>query len=273
MKTTNIPLGRKTDYSDIYAPELLCPIPRAQSRQPMGLATELPFTGADIWNAWELTWLAENGQPVVATAELVVPAESPNIVESKSLKLFLNSFAMSTFSSPVDVAGALATDIGACVGAEVGVTVAPVASTEARPVSRLAGACLDRMAVACADREINPALLEADSDTIVTEDLHTHVLRSLCPVTAQPDIGSLQISYRGPRIDPASLLRYVVSYRQHSGFHEACVEQMFLDLVSRCRPEKLSIQARYLRRGGIDINPFRSNDDSERPVNLRLWRQ
>lgn len=273
MKATKIPLGRQTDYPDKYAPELLCPISRAKSREPMGLGAELPFSGADIWNAWELTWLTEKGQPVVATAELVVPADSPNIVESKSLKLYLNSFAMSRFASPDDVAGTLERDIGDCVASDVVVRVLPILATEARNVSRLAGTCLDTMTVACTDWEVNPDLLEVDDDALVTEDLHTHLLRSLCPVTAQPDIGSLQINYRGPKIDHASLLRYVVSYRQHNDFHEACVEQMFLDLVSRCRPERLSIQARYQRRGGIDINPFRSNDRDERAMNLRLWRQ
>lgn len=273
MKASKIPLGRKTDYPDIYAPELLCAISRARSREPLDLAAGLPFTGVDIWNAWELTWLAENGQPVVATAELLVPADSQNIVESKSLKLYLNSFAMSTFADPDVVARAIATDIGACVGGEVVARIEPVVATESRPVSRLAGACIDTLAVACEDWEVRPELLDADSNTIVTEDLHTHLLRTLCPVTAQPDIGSLQIHYRGPKIDPASLLRYVVSYRQHNDFHEACVERMFLDLMSRCRPEKLTIHARYQRRGGIDINPFRSNDDDERAMNLRLWRQ
>ena len=273
MKATKIPLGRDTDYPDIYAPELLCAISRAESREPMGLSGELPFIGADIWNAWELTWLAENGQPVVATAELVVPADSSNIVESKSLKLYLNSFAMSRFSGPADVASTLLSDISACVASDVLVRVEPVTATEARRVSRLAGACLDAQSVACTDWEVNPELLQCDDDNIVSEDLHTHLLRSLCPVTAQPDVGSLQINYRGPKIDPASLLRYVVSYRQHNDFHEACVERIFVDLMSRCRPEKLSIQARYQRRGGIDINPFRSNSDVERPINLRLWRQ
>jgi len=150
--------------------------------------------------------------------------------------------------------------------------VLPVVSTEARRVSRLAGISLDAMAVNCTDWEVNVDLLLADRLTIVDEDLHTHLLRSLCPVTSQPDIGSLQISYRGPKIDRGSLLRYVVSYRQHEDFHEACVERMFVDLMSRCSPDELSIHARYQRRGGIDINPFRSNA-AEQPLNLRLWRQ
>ena len=273
MKDPKIPLGQDTDYPDNYSPGLLCPLGRDEARRPLGLSATLPFSGADVWNAWELTWLSDSGQPVVATAELIVPAESPNIVESKSLKLYLNSFAMSTFSSAIDVGRSIESDISACVGSQVAVKVSPIIATEARSVSRLAGYCLDAMSVACADWEVNPGLLRVDEETIVTEDLHTHLLRSLCPVTAQPDIGSLQISYDGPKIDRAALLRYVVSYRRHNDFHEACVERMFVDLMSRCRPDKLTIHARYQRRGGIDINPFRSNDPGERPLNLRLWRQ
>ncbi|MBT8067175.1 MAG: NADPH-dependent 7-cyano-7-deazaguanine reductase QueF [Gammaproteobacteria bacterium] len=273
MKQGKIPLGRQSDYPDNYAPQLLYAIPRADAREPLGLAGELPFGGADIWNAWELTWLGAGGKPEVATAELIVPADSPNLVESKSLKLYLNSFAMSPFSSTAEVADTIATDLGKCVGSDVIARVFPTGDTEARRVSRLAGVCLDSLELECSDWEVDPGLLQNASDDVVSEDLHTHLLRSLCPVTAQPDMGSLQISYRGPQIDHASLLRYVVSYRQHNDFHEACVERMFLDLMSRCRPEKLTINARYQRRGGIDINPFRSNDPDEKPWNLRLWRQ
>ena len=272
MKDRKIQLGQGTGYPDKYAPELLCPISRADSRAALRISGALPFNGVDIWNAWELTWLGEGDLPAVATTEITVPADSPRIVESKSLKLYLNSFSMSRFSSSRDVAAAIASDLGTCVGGRARVKVQPVGDTEGRGISRLAGTCLDSMSVDCADWEVNASLLQADSDEFVDEDLHTHLLRSLCPVTSQPDIGSLQISYRGPKIDRASLLRYIVSYRQHNDFHEACVERMFVDLMSRCAPEKLSIHARYQRRGGIDINPYRSNT-GERPLNLRLWRQ
>ena len=272
MKDRKVPLGQETGYPDKYAPELLCPISRADSRAALRISGPLPFKGVDIWNAWELTWLGEGNLPAVATAEITVPADSPRIVESKSLKLYLNSFSMSRYSSPAEVSEIVASDLGTCVGGPVSVKVQPVGHTEARRVSRLAGACLDSMSVTCTDWEVDADLLQADSDELVEEDLHTHVLRSLCPVTSQPDTGSLQISYRGPKIDRASVLRYIVSYRQHEDFHEACVERMFVDLMSQCAPEKLSIHARYQRRGGIDINPYRSNTD-ERPPNLRLWRQ
>lgn len=272
MKNPKLPLGRIIDNPDKYAPDVLCPIPRADSRDELGLGKDLPFRGVDIWNAWELTWLGRGDLPEVATAEIRVPADSPFLVESKSLKLYLNSYSMSRFSSATDVASTIGKDLSTCVGGRTDVRILPVARSEARRVSRMAGACLDSMAVNCSAWEVDADLLLADPDTLVEEDLHTHLLRSLCPVTSQPDIGSLQISYRGPQIDRASLLRYVVSYRQHSEFHEACVERMFVDLMSRCAPDQLSIHARYQRRGGVDINPFRSNTGGL-PLNLRLWRQ
>jgi len=272
VKDTNLPLGQETDYPHKYAPEVLCPISRSETRATLGLTDELPFTGVDIWNAWELTWLGPGDLPRVATAEIHVPADSPNIVESKSLKLYLNSFAMSSFASGTAVAETIARDLSPCVGTSAKVSVLPVAGTEARQTARLAGACLDDLEVACTDWEVNADQLHADAATIVTEDLHTHLLRSLCPVTAQPDIGSLQISYRGPGIDHAGLLRYIVSFREHNDFHEACIERMFVDLLERCACDALTVHARYQRRGGIDINPLRSNS-GERPINLRLWRQ
>ena len=272
MDNNKLPLGRETGYPDKYAPELLFPVARADSREALGITGKLPFCGVDIWNAWELTWLGAGNRPEVATAELIVPAESPQIVESKSLKLYLNSFAMSRFESLAAVTTTIHDDLTACVGSDVGVRVASLASTESRRVSRLAGMSLDSIEVSCTDADVNAEHLRADPGSLVTEDLFTHLLRSLCPVTAQPDTGSLQISYSGPRIDPAGLLQYVVSYRQHNDFHESCVERMFIDIMERCAPGTLSLHARYQRRGGIDINPFRSNT-SERPINLRLWRQ
>ncbi len=264
VRETNLPLGRETDYPQKYAPDALCPIPRQGDRSS--------FSGVDIWNAWDLTWLASGGLPRVATAEIRVPAESPSIIESKSLKLYLGSFAMSEFTSADEVAGRIAADLSNCAGARVDIRVLPIAETEARPVARLAGTCLDDLDVTCTDVEVNPALLSADDDVRVTEDLHSHLLRSLCPVTRQPDIGSVQVSYRGPRIDRAGLLRYIVSYREHNDFHEACVERMYADILERCAPEILTVHARYQRRGGIDINPIRSNTGVS-ARNLRLWRQ
>ncbi len=272
MQEDKLPLGRQTDFPRTYAPDVLCPIPRARTRGALGLGEELPFFGVDIWNAWELTWLAEGGLPRVATADIVVPADSPNIIESKSLKLYLNSFAMDEFASPAGLQARIEQDLSDCADCHVAVRVTPVSVSEARPVARLAGRLLDQLDVGCSDWEVNPDLLSADPGESVDEDLHTHLLRSLCPVTGQPDSGSLQISYKGPKIDQRGLLRYVVSYREHKDFHEACVERMFVDLMARCAPRELSLHARYQRRGGIDINPFRSTGRGL-PRNLRLWRQ
>lgn len=267
MKDINLPLGRETDYPQNYAPQVLCPIARADSRAPLGISAPLPFSGEDIWNAWELTWLGPSGLPCIATAELRFPVSSPCIVESKSLKLYLGSFAMTTFASHADVRDAIERDLGACAGARVGVTLnADVA------VATLGGDSIDSPGVDCTAYEVDPGLLRSDDADPVSECLHTHLLRSLCPVTNQPDIGSLEIAYSGPRIDRAALLRYVVSFREHNDFHEACVERMFVDIRERCRPTELSLHARYQRRGGIDINPYRSTA-GESPANTRLWRQ
>jgi len=265
-------LGRVTDSPNQYAPEVLDAIPRSRNRELLGITDELPFAGVDVWNAWELSWLGSGKRPAVATARIVVPVDSPNIIESKSLKLYLNSFAMTEFDSANDVARRIRADLSRCAESPVDVRLAPVSSTEARTVARLAGSSLDDLDVDCSDWEVNADLLHADSDNIVTVDLHTHLLRSLCPVTAQPDTGSLQIAYRGPNIDPAGLLRYIVSYRQHSDFHESCIERMFIDIKERCEPLDLTLHALYQRRGGIDINPFRSTA-AQTPRDLRLWRQ
>jgi len=266
-----LPLGRETGYPNKYEPGVLFPIARSESRGSF-VSGKLPFDGEDIWNAWELTWLSQAGLPVVATAEIRIPAASPNLVESKSLKLYLNSFAMSCFDNASEVKRRITEDLGKIIGTKITVQIQLLAETEGSHVSRLPGLCLDSLAVACTHWEVDAALLQSDLDTEVEENLHCHLLRSLCPVTGQPDIGSIAIHYRGPRIDPASLLRYIVSFREHSDFHEACIERMFVDILERCQSEKLSIHAHYQRRGGIDINPFRSNFQ-EAADNLRLWRQ
>ena len=267
VKDTKLPLGLKTDYPHNYAPEALFAVPRRESREALGLDDDLPFDGVDIWNAWELTWLGPGKRPAVATAEIRVPATTPNLVESKSLKLYLGSFAMTQFDGPYDVRDVIARDLSECAGGPVGLSMNTDATLET-----LEGRCIDSVVIECSEWEVNSSLLQADTSKIVEESLHTHLLRSLCPVTAQPDMGSLQIDYAGPKIDPAALLQYIVSFRQHNDFHEACVERIFVDITERCEPEKLSVYARYQRRGGIDINPFRSNFEL-RPGNPRLWRQ
>ena len=267
MKTTKLPLGRDSEYPHKYAPEVLCPIARSDSRASLGIAGPPPFAGVDVWNAWELSWLADNGHPKVAVAEIRVPAGSANLIESKSLKLYLGSFAMSRFADAAHVAKTISADLSQCAGAAVEITLDPDVG-----IASLGGTCIDGLDADCDTWEVDAKLLAADQRVVVGECLHSHLLRSLCPVTAQPDAGSVEVRYQGPRIDPVSLLRYIASFREHRDFHEACVERMFVDIVKRCAPTRLSVYARYQRRGGIDINPYRCSR-GKRPENTRLWRQ
>jgi len=266
------PLGQVTAYPEEYSPDLLYAIARTGARAALGLKGALPFGGSDLWNAWDLTWLDPAGRPQVASAEIRIPADSLNLVESKSLKLYLGSFAMSRFDSARDVAATLQRDLTACTGAEARVRLRDPDAAGRAGIARLPGTCIDTAGVQCDAFEVRPDLLSADDADPVAEDLYSDLLRSLCPVTGQPDIGSVMISYRGPRIDRASLLRYIVSYRQHRDFHEVCVERMFMDIHRHCGAGQLTVYARYQRRGGIDINPFRSNFEMAVP-NPRLWRQ
>ena len=267
--THESPLGKSTTYSSQYDPELLFAISRAESRRKLDFGADLPFTGWDIWNAWELTWLNAGGVPQVAMVEIRVPATSPKIIESKSLKLYCNSFCMTAFESIADVRSAIRNDLGRLTESDVEVSL--TTATGESPVEEFQGQCIDSVDTKCNIYTVDASLLRSGGET-VSNALHSHLLRSLCPVTDQPDIGSVLVSYRGPRIDRASLLQYIVSYREHNDFNEACVERMFVDILERCQPEALTVYARYQRRGGIDINPFRSNFESVAP-NSRLWRQ
>ncbi|MEM7431138.1 MAG: NADPH-dependent 7-cyano-7-deazaguanine reductase QueF [Pseudomonadota bacterium] len=266
---TDLPLGKDTPYPDTYDPDQLFAIRRSDARQKLGLDAKLPFFGVDIWTAWELTWLDPNGVPHVGVAEIRVPADSPNLVESKSLKLYLGSFAMTTLDSATDAAKRISTDLSSLLDAAITVNVE---TSPDRSTDPLAGECIDDTPAQCTAYEVDPSSLRANSDRIVTETLHSHLLRSLCPVTNQPDMASVFIQYTGPQIDRTGLLQYIVSFRNHNDFHESCVEQMFMELSRRCGCEALSIYARFLRRGGIDINPYRSTEDLA-PDNLAIWRQ
>lgn len=267
MTDRHLPLGRESQYPKAYAPEVLYPILRADNRSALGAVS---FHGVDIWNAWELTWLDQNNKPVVATAEIRVPASSSNLIESKSLKLYLGSFAMHNADNLAAVESIIEADLSECAGAPVAVTV--IVTTNQHAVTPIGGTCIDDLDVHCDKFEVSPQLLRADATKIVSEHLHSHLLRSLCPVTEQPDIGSVSIRYNGPAIDRAALLRYIVSFREHNDFHEACIERMFVDIAARCGTEQLSVFGRYQRRGGLDINPFRSDFEAE-PAASRLWRQ
>jgi 7-cyano-7-deazaguanine reductase len=267
------PLGKSTVYADRYDPSLLFPIPREIKRAEIGVSEPLPFHGVDIWNAYELSWLDLHGKPVVALAEFRVPAASPNIIESKSFKLYLNGFAQERIADAATVAATLARDLSAAAGAVVDVQLRD-ANAAAYAITDLDGYPLDGQDLAI-DHYGPPQadFLHADADANpVAETVVSHLLRSNCPVTGQPDWGSVQIAYRGAPIDHAGLLRYLVSFRDHNEFHEQCVERIFVDVMHRCAPQELSVYARYTRRGGLDINPFRSSTPAT-PGNPRMVRQ
>ena len=223
-----IPLGRPTSYPETYAPEVLVPIARAAAREPLGLRVPLPFTGTDIWNAWELTWLEPGGKPAVATAEIRVPAESPNIVESKSLKLYLGSFAMSEYGSMEMLRDIIATDLGAAAGCAVEVALA-AGETPATRIARLPGRSIDALEIGAVSAEVDASLLRSDpDDTVGAASLHTHLLRSLCPVTGQPDTAHLLIRYiPGARcVETKSLKFYLASFRNTPAFNEEIVNRI-----------------------------------------------
>lgn len=266
-------LGKSVVYRDEYDASLLFPIPRQPKRDEIGVATPLPFHGRDVWNAYELSWLDARGKPVVALAEFRVPATSPNIIESKSFKLYLNSYMQTQMHDADAVRELLHRDLSAAAGAPVGVTLTTHRDFAKVALRELDGICIDDEDIAI-DHYGPPqtAELTADSAREAKETLVSHLLKSNCPVTGQPDWASVQIRYEGALIDRAGLLRYLVSFRRHSDFHEQCVERIFIDLMQRCAPKKLAVYARYTRRGGLDINPFRSTDAVE-PPNPRGARQ
>ena len=273
-------LGKASAYADQYDASLLFPIPRADKRAEIGIDGNAPFFGADLWTAFELSWLNARGKPQVALAHVTVPCETPNIIESKSFKLYLNSFNGTRFASSDAVRERLRTDLseaawrGAASPGTVGVRLAGPEQFDQEPVHELSGLDLDRLDVECTRYQPEPALLTAAFDaTPVTETLTSRLLKSNCLVTGQPDWGSVQISYSGPQIDQAGLLQYIVSFRNHNEFHEQCVERMFMDIWTRCRPTQLAVYARYTRRGGLDINPWRSSHPQQPPANVRTARQ
>ncbi len=274
------PLGKASAYADQYDPALLFPIARAPKRAEIGITGPQPFFGADLWTAFELSWLNTRGKPQVALAHITVPCETPNIIESKSFKLYLNSFNGTRFASSDAVRERLRADLseaawrGAASPGTVGVRLAEPEQFDQEPVHELSGLDLDRLDVECTHYQPEPALLTAALDAApVTETLTSRLLKSNCLVTGQPDWGSVQIGYSGPQIDQAGLLRYIVSFRNHNEFHEQCVERMFMDITARCRPLKLTVYARYTRRGGLDINPLRTSHPQQLPRNVRTARQ
>jgi 7-cyano-7-deazaguanine reductase len=267
------PLGKTTIYADRYDPSLLFPIPRQAKRDEIGVdGNALPFHGVDIWNAYELSWLDARGKPVVAIMTCHVPATSPAIIESKSFKLYLNGFAGERMDSKSALVEILERDLSQAAGAPVEVQLSDVSARD-HAIVDLDGTLIDALELDIDDYgPPKSGYLHADETVVVEETLVSNVLRSNCPVTGQPDWGSVQIAYRGPRIEAAGLLRYLVSFRNHNEFHEQCVERIYVDIQHRCKPQALSVYARYTRRGGLDINPFRSSTPGQ-PGNPRGARQ
>ncbi|MQA53344.1 NADPH-dependent 7-cyano-7-deazaguanine reductase QueF [Pseudomonas piscis] len=268
------PLGKSSEYISTYTPSLLFPIPRAAKWAELGLSAEtLPYQGVDFWNCFELSWLLPSGKPVVAIGEFSIPADSPNIIESKSFKLYLNSLNQTPFADRATLEATLRKDLSAAAGKPVTVHVRSLGEVQAQGLVALPGMCIDDLDISVDSYEHpRPELLRCDSSRVVEESLHSHLLKSNCPVTSQPDWGSVVVQYRGAALDHASLLAYLVSFRQHSDFHEQCVERIFLDLQRLLKPEKLTVYARYVRRGGLDINPYRSTETADF-ANHRLVRQ
>ncbi|WP_442113360.1 NADPH-dependent 7-cyano-7-deazaguanine reductase QueF [Pseudomonas sp. NUPR-001] len=268
------PLGKSSEYITTYTPSLLFPIPRTAKWAELGVSAEtLPWQGVDFWNCFELSWLLPSGKPVVAIGEFAIPADSPNIIESKSFKLYLNSLNQTVFETPAALQACLSKDLSAAAGKPVAVQIRSLAEVEGQGVVALPGVCIDDLDVSISNYEQpQPELLRCDRSRIVEEQLHSHLLKSNCPVTGQPDWGSVTVHYRGAALDHSSLLTYLISFRQHADFHEQCVERIYLDLKRLLNPEFLTVYARYVRRGGLDINPYRSTEVVTLP-NLRLVRQ
>ncbi|MGR6840445.1 NADPH-dependent 7-cyano-7-deazaguanine reductase QueF [Aliivibrio wodanis] len=270
----SLTLGQKTEYKHSYEPELLQAVPRSLNRDDLDLSDELPFVGCDVWTLYELSWLNQNGLPQVAVGDVTLPATSPNLVESKSFKLYLNSFNQTKFTSWDEVTRTLIKDLSACAGGDVKVEIHPVQTYSQQPIVDMTGECIDNQDIVIDNYEFDANYLQSStSEELVEEILHSHLLKSNCLITNQPDWGSVEISYVGNKIDREKLLRYLISFRQHNEFHEQCVERIYTDIMKFCKPSSLTVFARYTRRGGLDINPFRSSHLAEPKHNLRLARQ
>jgi 7-cyano-7-deazaguanine reductase len=270
--TDDLPLGKDSRFVATYTPSLLRSIARAESRHQAGIGTSLPFRGEDAWNCYEFSWLNARGRPEAAMLKIQVPCSSSHIVESKSLKLYLNSFSQTTFANRTEIITTLDSDLGLAFRAPVIVAILDLDHGGDR-IGDLPGRCLDELDIAIDAYHRDPDLLQcATDDVTVRETFHTHLFRSVCPVTGQPDWASVLVQYVGRRIEADSLLRYLVSFRNHAAFHESTIELIFVDLMRRAMPDHLTVYGRFQRRGGIDINPFRSTDESVAPA-IRIARQ
>jgi 7-cyano-7-deazaguanine reductase len=274
---TTLKLGQSTPYPDQYDPSLLFPISRVENRRKLGLKDDqaLPFVGVDIWNAFELSWLNQKGKPQIALAEFQIPADSPNMIESKSFKLYLNSLNNARFQDEQELKERMLDDLSAVAGSKITIRINPTELIAKNGMQEMGGILLDRLDIEVDPHlPADPNLLEAnESFGPIEQCFVSHLLKSNCPVTGQPDWASVQIRYQGRPILEEGLLRYLIGFRQLGEFHEHCVETIFTDIKRQCKPEKLSVYARYTRRGGLDINPFRTDHNSPWPTNIRHARQ
>ena len=272
-----LPLGQATQYPDQYDPSVLFPIPRSENRLKLNIQSNqaLPFVGVDIWNAYELSWLNPKGKPQIALAEFQIPADSPNMIESKSFKLYLNSLNSARFKNEEDVRERLIADLSTVAGSKISTRINPPELISKKGMQEMSGVLMDRLDIEIdPNLPADPSLLEVnDSFGPIEQCLVTHLLKSNCPVTGQPDWASVQIRYQGRPILEEGLLRYLIGFRQLGEFHEHCVETIFSDIKRQCKPDKLSVYARYTIRGGLDINPFRTDYNSPWPENIRHARQ
>lgn len=267
-------LGKATEYQALYDANLLQGVPRKLNRDAIELTGELPFHGCDIWTGYELSWLNAKGKPMVAIADISLDLKSENLIESKSFKLYLNSYNQTRFDSIAQVEQTLKQDLALCAKGEVSVKIIEPKHFSTQRVVELPGQCIDDLDIEVSDYDFKPEYLldSTDAKQMVAETLTSNLLKSNCLITSQPDWGSVMIRYQGPKIDREKLLRYLISFRQHNEFHEQCVERIFIDLKRFCQCAKLTVYARYTRRGGLDINPFRSGFEQP-PESQRLARQ
>jgi len=271
----SLSLGKKTSYDNSFDAKLLQPVPRSLNRDGLQLNDDLPFYGDDLWTGFELSWLNTKGKPVVAMANFTVPFDSENLVESKSFKLYLNSLNQQRFDSPQAVEKQLSHDLSHCAQGSVTVELILANQFTSQSITTPQGICIDELDIAVDDYQFNADYLLGSvntNETAVNQRLYSNLLKSNCLITNQPDWGSVEIHYHGPAINQEALLLYLISFRQHNEFHEQCAERIFTDLLQYCHCTKLSVNARYTRRGGLDINPFRTNFEPT-PKNIRQARQ
>ncbi len=275
IKPEQSELGLSSSYDLHYNPERLFAIPRAGKREEIGIeANQLPFYGFDCWNHYEVSWLNEKGKPIVAVAEIIYDCETPYLIESKSLKLYFNSFNNTQFKDSEEVRYTVEQDLSKRLKGDVQVRVLSLKEEKLTQIqSKLRGECIDDLDVPCSVYLVDPDFLFVEENK-VEEILYSDLLKSNCLITNQPDWGSVQIEYKGNQINREGLLKYLVSFRNHNEFHEQCIERIFIDIMNHCKPEKLSVYGRYTRRGGLDINPYRSTERARpKELNCRLVRQ